>query len=44
MVTYNVETELDVANGVRGIIEKIIAHPEDDTFDAAACVCFNGPR
>jgi hypothetical protein len=34
MVTTNVETEIDIANGSRGVIEEIIAHPgEADTQD-----------
>lgn len=27
MITYNIETELDLANGARGIVERIYVHP-----------------
>ncbi|KAF8603660.1 hypothetical protein BDV93DRAFT_441959 [Ceratobasidium sp. AG-I] len=30
LVTYNVETELDIANGSRATIERIIAHPDSE--------------
>lgn len=30
MVTYNIETELDVANGARGTVERIIVHDMDN--------------
>ncbi|KAG8742906.1 hypothetical protein FRC10_000765 [Ceratobasidium sp. 414] len=37
MVTANVETEVDVANGSRGIIEEIIVHSdEQNAFDSSA--------
>jgi ATP-dependent exoDNAse (exonuclease V) alpha subunit len=29
MVMVNVETEIDIANGSRGVIEEIITHPEE---------------
>jgi hypothetical protein len=33
MVTYNVETEMDVANGARGTIEAVIIHKDSEKVD-----------
>lgn len=46
MVTYNIETELDIANGTRGVIERILI--QDNTIDpilsdAATLVLTNPP-
>jgi hypothetical protein len=38
MVTWNVHTELDIANGSRGEIVEIILHPEDDEQGISDCV------
>ncbi|CUA73486.1 hypothetical protein RSOLAG22IIIB_05336 [Rhizoctonia solani] len=38
MVTSNVETDLDVANGARGTVVEIFLHPNEPPFDSGASV------
>ena len=38
MVTFNVETDLDITNGARGVIANIILHPDEPPIDPAAPV------
>jgi len=34
MVTYNVVTDLDVTNGARGVVEKIVLDPKEEAYSA----------
>lgn len=36
MVTFNIQTELDIANGARGTIVDIVLHPDEPHLDASA--------
>ena len=36
MVTFNVETDLDIINRARGVIADIILHPNEPPIDPAA--------
>lgn len=38
MVTNNIETDLDIANGVRGEIVDIILHPDEPAIGEKECV------
>jgi hypothetical protein len=43
MVTVNIETELDIANGSRGVVEKIILDPQESADMAQSEVLLHYP-